>query len=290
MLIGTLVYGFINSCILALLAIGFNLTFGISGVANFAYGAIYIFSGFLTWIILNSIGLPYLLSVVISILCAALIGLLVYYIVILRVKGLPLSEVMATFGLGLAIMELFRYFDFVGFKYTLPVFLDGSIGFGEVYVDYQRIFIALIAMGLTLFLYLFTRHSKTGLAFRAIAQDERTALTFGIDSDRIGAFSMAFGAALAAIAAIVILPLGTIAVEGGYEVLINALAVCIVGGLGSTIGILVASVLIGYAQTFTANYLEPHWMMLVSLIAIAVVLTIKPSGLFSRQKELEERI
>ena len=290
MLIGTLIYGFINSCILALLAIGFNLTFGISGVANFAYGAIYIFSGFLTWIILNSIGLPYLLSVVISILCAALIGLLVYYIVILRVKGLPLSEVMATFGLGLAIMELFRYFDFVGFKYTLPVFFDGSIGFAEVYVDYQRIFIALIAVGLTLFLYIFTRHSKTGLAFRAIAQDERTALTFGIDSDRIGAISMAFGAALAAIAAIVILPLGTIAVEGGYEVLINALAVCIVGGLGSTVGILVASVLIGYAQTFTANYLEPHWMMLVSLIAIAVVLTIKPSGIFSRQKELEERI
>jgi len=290
MLIGTLIYGFINSCILALLAIGFNLTFGISGVANFAYGAIYIFSGFLTWIILNSIGLPYLLCVVISIVCAALMGLLIYYIVILRVKGLALSEVMATFGLGLAIMELFRYFDFVGFKYHLPVFIDGSVGFGEVYVDYQRLFIALIAVALTLFLYFFTRHSKTGLAFRAIAQDERTALTFGIDSDRIGALSMAFGAALAAIAAIVILPLGTIAVEGGYEVLINALAVCIVGGLGSTVGILVASVLIGYAQTFTANYLEPHWMMLVSLIAIAVVLTIKPSGLFSRQKELEERI
>ena len=290
MLLGTLIYGFINSCILALLALGFNLTFGISGVANFAYGAIYIFSGFLTWITLNSIGLPYLLSVFISILCAALIGLLIYYIVILRVKGLALSEVMATFGLGIAIMELFRYFDFVGFKYTLPVFFDGSIGFGDVYVDYQRLFIALIAVGLTLFLYFFTRHSKIGLAFRAIAQDERTALTFGIDSDRIGALSMAFGAALAAIAAIVILPLGTIAVEGGYEVLINALAVCIVGGLGSTVGILVASVLIGYAQTFTANYLEPHWMMLVSLIAIAVVLTIKPSGLFSRQKELEERI
>ena len=72
MLLCTLIYGFINSCILALLALGFNLTFGISGVANFAYGAIYIFSGFLTWITLNSIGLPYLLSVFISILCAAL--------------------------------------------------------------------------------------------------------------------------------------------------------------------------------------------------------------------------
>jgi branched-chain amino acid transport system permease protein len=290
MLLGTLVYGFINSSVLALLALGFNLTFGISGVANFAYGAIYIFSGFLTWILLNSIGIPYLLSVFISILCAAFVGLGMYYLVILRVKGMALSEVMATFGLGLAIMELFRYFDFVGFRYTLPVFFDGSIAIGEVFVDFQRLIIALIAVGLTSFLYLFTHHTKIGLAFRAIAQDERTALTFGIDSDRVGALSMALGAALAGIAAIVILPLGTIAVEGGYEVLINALAVCIVGGLGSTVGILVASVLIGYAQTFTANYLDPHWMILVSLIAIAVVLVVKPSGLFSRQKELEERI
>ena len=290
MLLGTFIYGFINSAILALLALGFNLTFGISGVANFAYGAIYIFSGFLTWMLLNYMGLPYILSVPIAIACAMLIGLIMYYVVILRVKGMALSEVMATFGLGLAIMELFRYFDFVGFRYTLPVFIDKSMGFGEVYVDYQRIIIGLIAVALTLFLYLFTHFTKIGRAFRAIAQDERTALTFGIDSDLIGAFSMAFGAGLAAIAAIVILPLGTIAVEGGYDVLIQALAVCIVGGLGSTVGILIASVLIGYAQTFTANYLGPHWMMLVSLIAIAAVLTIKPSGLFSQQKELEERI
>jgi len=290
MLAGTLVYGFINSAILALVALGFNLTFGISGVANFAYGALYIFSGFLTWILLNSLGLPYLVSVAAAIVCSGLLGLIIYYAVILRVKGLALSEVMATFGLGLAIMELFRYFDFVGFRYTLPVFFDGSLVMGPVYIDYQRLIIGGMAVALTVFLWWFTRHTRIGLAFRAIAQDERTALTFGIDSDKIGALSMAFGAALAAVAAIVILPLGTIAVEGGYEVLINALAVCIVGGLGSTVGILVASVIIGFAQTFTANYLEPHWMFLVSLIAIAVVLVIKPSGIFGQQKELEERI
>ena len=290
MLIGTLVYGFVNSAILALVAMGFNLTFGISGVANFAYGAVYIFSGFFAWILLNSAELPYIVCVIGAIVGAGILGILMYYTVILRVKGIALSEVMATFGLGLAIMELFRYFDFVGFRYTLPIFFDGSLSMGEVYIDYQRLIIALIAIALTTFLYFFTRYTKIGLAFRAIAQDERTALTFGIESDRIGALSMAFGSALAAVAAIVILPLGTIAVEGGYEVLINALAVCIVGGLGSTVGILVASVLIGYAQTFTANYLEPHWMILVSLIAIAVILTIKPSGLFGKQKELEERV
>lgn len=290
MFLGTLVYGFINSTILALVALGFNLTFGISGVANFAYGALYIFSGFFTWILLNSLGLPYLVSVVSAVIVTGLLGLAMYYVVIIRVKGLPLSEVMATFGLGLAIMELFRYFDFVGFRYSLPVFINSSVSLGMVYIDVQRLFVAGIAVVLTVFLWVFTHHTRTGLAFRAIAQDERTALTFGIDSDRIGALSMAFGAALAAVAAVVILPLGTIAVEGGYEVLINALAVCIVGGLGSTVGILVAAVIIGFAQTFTANYLAPHWMLLVSLIAIAVVLVVKPSGLFGKQKELEERI
>ena len=250
----------------------------------------YIFSGFAVWIFLNTLGLPYVVAVLAAILLAALMGLAIYYGVILRIKGMPLSEVMATFGLGLAIMELFRYFNFVGFRYTLPIFFEGSLSIGDVYIDYQRIVIGLMAVALTAGLFLFTNHTRVGLALRAIAQDERSALTFGIDPDLVGALSMAIGCGLAAIAAVVILPLGTIAVEGGYEVLINALAVCIVGGLGSTVGILVASVLIGYSQTFTANYLEPHWMMLVSLIAIAVVLVVKPSGLFSHQKELEERI
>ena len=102
--------------------------------------------------------------------------------------------------------------------------------------------------------------------------------------------SVSFGAAYAAIAAIVILPLGTITVEHGYDVLINALAVCIVGGLGSTGGVVMASFLIGYAETFTATYLGSHWVMLVPLAAILGILAVKPSGIYGKQKELEERI
>ena len=290
MWLAILIYGFINSSILALVAMGFNMTFGISGIANFAYGAIYIFSGFLVWIFLNSLGLNYLVSIILAFLCAFILGYLMYRVVILRVRGLALSEVMATFGLGLAIMELFRYFDFVGVRYSLPVFIDGSISIGGHFIDYQRLLIAGAAVCLTVLLYFFIHRTKMGLAFRAIAQDDKTALTLGIEPDRVGAFSLAFGSSLAAIAAIIILPLGTISVEGGYEVLINALAVCIVGGLGSSVGVIVASILIGYAQTLTANYIEPHWMMLVSLAAIAVVLVVKPSGLFGKQKELEERV
>ena len=290
MLIAILTYGFANSAILALVTMGFNLTFGISGVANFAYGAIYILSGFSVWIFLNTLGMNYLLSILLSFACSFLLGYLMYQFILLRVRGLPLSEIMATFGLGLAIMELFRYFDFVGAKYSLPVFIDGSISIKGTFIDYQRLLVGGAAIILTAVFYYFTHYTKMGLAFRAIAQDDKTALTLGIDPDKIGALSLALGAGIASIAAIFILPLGTISVENGYEVLINALAVCIVGGLGSTVGIIVASLVIGYAQTLTANYIEPQWMILVSLAAIAAVLVIKPSGLFGKQKELEERV
>ncbi len=267
---GTLIYGFINSVILALLALGFNLTFGISGVANFAYGALYILAAYSAWILLNLLKINYFLSIVLAVLFTSFVGGLIYKFILLRVRGLPISEVIASFGIGLAILEFFRFLGFVGSEYTLPVFIDGSVSLGGTYVD--------------------VHYTKTGLAFRGIAQEERTALILGINSDKMATFSLAFGSGLAGVAAITILPLGQVAIEGGYSALLNALAVCIVGGLGSTGGVLVASVLIGFAQTFTATYLGAHWTMIVSLVAILVILVVKPSGLFGKQKELEERI
>jgi branched-chain amino acid transport system permease protein len=290
MFLGTVVYALINSAILALMAIGFNLTFGISGVANFAYGALYVLSAYLSWMLLNLLGLPFFISAVISIFITTVIGALMYRFVLLRVRGQALSEVIATFGIGLAILELFRYLGFVGFEYTLPVFIDESFVIAGVYVDMQRILIVIIGTALVLALWLFTHHTSLGLAFRGIAQDERTALTLGIDTDWIATLSVSLGAGLAAFAATIIIPLGSIAPAEGYDVLIKALAVCIVGGLGSTGGVILASFLIGFAERFTDSYIGSHWTMIVSLAAILIVLTIKPSGLFGKQKELEERI
>jgi branched-chain amino acid transport system permease protein len=290
MLLGTIVYACVNSIILALMAIGFNLTFGISGVANFAYGALYIFSAYATWMGLNLVGMPYPLAAAVSILLTMLAGALMYRFILLRVRGQALSEVIATFGIGLAILEIFRYLGFVGFEYNLPVFVDDSVVLAGVFIDVQRLLIVVIGSVVILGLWWFTHHTRLGLAFRGIAQDERTALTLGIDSDRIALLSVSLGAGLAALAATVIIPLGSIAPGEGYEVLIKALAVCIIGGLGSTGGTIVASFVIGFAERFTDTYISSHWTMIVSLAAILVVLTLKPSGLFGKQKELEERI
>ena len=157
-------------------------------------------------------------------------------------------------------------------------------------MDAQRLLIVAVGILLVAALWLFTHHTSTGLAFRGIAQDERTALTFGIDSDWMATLSVSFGAGLAAIAATIIIPLGSISPGEGYEVLIKALAVCIIGGLGSNAGVIVAGFIIGFAERFTDTYIGSHWTMIVSLIAILLVLVVKPSGLFGKQKELEERI
>ena len=290
MFLGTVVYALINSVILALMAIGFNLTFGISGVANFAYGSMYVLSAYLSWIFLNLLGIPFYLSALISILLTTLFGALMCRFVLLRVRGQVLSEVIATFGIGLAILELFRYLGFVGFEYTLPVFIDKSFFILGAFVDMQRILIVVIGTLLVFLLWLFTHHTRLGLAFRGIAQDERTALTFGMDSDWLATLSVSLGAGLAAFAATIIIPLGSISPSEGYDVLIKALAVCIIGGLGSSGGVIVASFIIGFAERFTDSYISSHWTMIVSLAAILIVLAIKPSGLFGKQKELAERI
>jgi branched-chain amino acid transport system permease protein len=290
MFAGTVIYAVINSVILMLMALGFNLTFGISGIANFAYGALYILSAYTSWILLHLLGLPYPLSVLLSVLFTAFLGALMYRLVLLRVRGQVLSEVIATFGMGLAILELFRYLGFVGFQYTLPVFVDKSFLILGTFVDMQRIMIVLISTAIIAALWIFTHHTSLGLAFRGIAQDERTALTFGMDSDWIATLSVSMGAALAAVAATVIIPLGSISVGDGYDVLIKALAVCIIGGLGSTGGLVMAAFVIGFAERLTDTYIGSQWTMTISLAAILIVLVVRPSGFFGKQKELEERI
>jgi branched-chain amino acid transport system permease protein len=166
----------------------------------------------------------------------------------------------------------------------------GGMDIGRVGVDYQRLFVLLTGIILVFLLWLFVHHTKIGLAFRAMAQNERTALSIGIESDWIGSLSLAFGSALAAVAAMVVLPLGMMESVIGMEVLIYALAVAIVGGLESTLGMIAGSFIIGFGQVAAARYIGAKWMIIVPLAAIVLVLVVKPSGLFGKYKELEERV
>ncbi len=285
-----LIYGLINSVTLALMALGFALVYGISRVPNFAHGALYVVSGFITWSLLNVLKLPYFVSIVLAMIAAGIAGGLMYHFVLIRVRGMAISEIIASYAIGLAVLEGLRWGGFKGMTYTLPVFVEGMVFIGGVPVDLQRLAVVVIGGLVVAFLWFFTRYTRLGLALRGMAQDERAALMLGIDSDRMAVVAMSFGSVLAALAAVVLLPLGNIVVEAGYNVLILAIAVCIVGGLGSWMGAVLAAFLIGFAQILTVVYLGTHFQMVVALLAIIFTLILRPSGLFGRQKELEERV
>ncbi len=285
-----LIYGTINSVSLALYALGFALVYGTSRLPNFAHGALYVLAGFITWSFLNSLGLPYPVAIVLAMLVTGVIGALIYQFILVRVRGMEISEIIASYALGLAILEGLRWGGFKGMSYTLPVFIEGSFTVAGISVDYQRLLVVLIGAAVVGALWLFTHFTRIGLALRGMAQDERAAMMLGIDSDRMAVVAMGFGSGLAALAAILLLPLGNIVVESGYNILILAIAVCIVGGLGSWMGAVLAAFLIGFAQILTVVYLGTHYQMVVALLAIILTLILKPSGLFGRQKELEERV
>ena len=285
-----IVYGFINSLILALMALGFSITFGISGVANFAHGAFYILGGILTWLFLMKLGIPYVLSVIAAVLIVGIIGAMMYRFLLVRLRGLVLSEVIATFAVGIIILELMRSLGVMGFQYRLPSFIQGSVDIFGTYVGIQRIIILSAGVLLLIALYLFVHHTKLGLSFRGVAQDDHTALSVGINPHKISILSMALGSMLCAFAAVLILPLGTISVDEGYEVLLKSLAVCIIGGLESAVGVLVASFIIGYVEVLTAMYISSSLTMVSVLACMLIILLIKPSGLFGKYKEIEERI
>jgi branched-chain amino acid transport system permease protein len=285
-----LIYGTINSVALALYALGFALVYGISRLPNFAHGALYVFSGFVAWVVLNILGTNLLVAVIAALVVTAVLGAAIYRVFLIRVRGMEISEIIASYAIALAILEGLRWGGFKGMTFTLPVFIEGSTTIAGISVDYQRILVVVIGAALVAALWLFTHYTRMGLALRGMAQDERAALMLGIDSDVMAVVAMGLGSMLAALAAVLLLPLGNIVVESGYNVLILAIAVCIVGGIGSWMGAVLAAFLIGFAQILTVVYLGAHYQMMVALLAIILTLMLKPSGLFGRQKELEERV
>jgi branched-chain amino acid transport system permease protein len=284
------IYGVINSLILALMAVGFALAYSVSRVPNFAHGALYILAGYVCWIFLNNLGLNYVLCIILTIIITAIVGWLIYRFVLMRVRGMPVSEIIASFSISLAILELLRWGGLRGSTFVLPTFFPGAVEIFGVPVDFQRLAMIGIAVLVVLAIWFFTHYVRVGLGLRAIAQDERAALMMGINSDWAAALALALGSALAAVAAIVILPLGNITVTTGYDVLIFSIAVCICGGLGSWTGTILAAFILGFAQIITVYFIAPHFQMVVVLLAIILILIFKPSGLFGTQKELEERV
>jgi len=296
MTMDVLIYGIVNGMTFVLMAVGFSFVYGISRLPNFAHGALYVVNGFIAWSFLNSAGLPYWLSILLSLLIVSLIGVAIYQFVMIRVRGMPVSEIIVSFAIALAILEGLRLQGIGGFKgfigpgYVLPRFIDGVIDTAWVAIDIQRLLIIGVGLLLLGLMWLFTHHFKMGLALRAMAQHERAALMLGINSDRMANIALGIGSALAGLAAITITPLGNVNCESGYSVLTNAIAVCVIGGLGSWGGTVLAALILGMATTLMSAFGGTMWNNVLVFGLIILILIIRPSGLFGQQKELEERV
>jgi branched-chain amino acid transport system permease protein len=290
------IYGTVNSVIFALIAVGFTLVYGVSRIPNFAHGSIYVLVGFLTWSFVNDFKINYALAILVSLTIAAVLGFIIYRLILIRLRGMATSEIIASFAVSLIILEGLRMQGIAGFKgfigpfYVLHPFIEGKLNIFGVFVDYQRLIIIGGGFVVVTFLWFFTHHTKMGLSLRAIAQDERAAMMLGVNSDKTAMISLAIGSALAGLAAVIILPLGSVTVEAGYKVLIYALAVCIIGGLGSWAGAVLASFVIGFAMKISTAFFGAVWESVVLVGTIIFILLFRPSGLLGKQKELEERV
>jgi len=291
-----LIYGTVNSVTFVLIAVGFTLVYGVSRLPNFAHGALYVLVGFLTWSFVNDLGINYPLAIILSLILSASLGAVIYRLVLIRLRGMPTSEIIASFAVSLIILEGLRLQGIGGFKgfigpfYVLPAFIEGKARISGVLVDYQRLIVIGGGLAVVALLWLFTHHTRIGLSLRAIAQDEQAAMMLGIDSDRAAVVALSIGSALAGLAAVIILPLGNVTAEAGYRVLIHALAVCIIGGLGSWAGAVLASFVLGFAMIVSTALFGAVWESVVLVGAIIIILILKPSGLLGKQKELEERV
>ena len=290
------IYGLVNGMTFVLMAVGFSFVYGISRLPNFAHGALYVVTGFIAWSFINKAGLPYWLSVILSIMIVSLAGMAIYQFIMIRVRGMPISEIIVSFAVGLGILEGLRLQGIGGFKgfigpgHVLPPFIDGVVSTSWLMIDAQRLLIIAVGLLILGFMWVFTHYHKIGLALRAMAQHERAALMLGINSDRMANLALAIGSALAGLAAIAIMPLGNINCESGYSVLTNAIAVCVIGGLGSWMGTIIAALILGFATTIMSALGGTMWNNVIIFGLIILILIVRPSGLFGQQKELEERV
>lgn len=285
-----LIYGLINSAIYIVFAIGFSLVYGIARIPNFAHGAIYVLAGYMIWIFTRSLGIPYPISFALSVIVVVVVNVAMYRLLVVRIRGMKISEILITYAFGMGILETLRFGGLVDIKFSLKPLISGLIHIGGIPIDFQRIIIVGTAAIAIFALWIFTHKTRIGLAFRAIAQDEQAALILGIDSDMIASTAMAVSSLLLAFSAALIFPLGDIRVDAGYDVLIFSLAICIVGGLGSWWGTVLAAFIFGFAQVLTAVYVSSSFTMVTVFALLLLVLVIKPSGLMGKQREIEERV
>lgn len=284
-----LIYGAVQGSVYALLALGYSLVYGVGGILNLAHGAYYLiatYAFFWTWLLLAPIigGIyGFFIGMVIGSIVAALVGMFSYLLLIKPLKEHEINVLMGTFAIGFFCEQLvIALYD--PKTHSIPTIFNQYINILGKQIQVHWIIIIVASLIIVALVTIFINRSKLGKSIRAVSQDPEAAMLMGINADRILMYTVTISALLAGVAAVLYLPVDFVAPYKGWPILTGAIAVVILGGMGSLTGSVVGAFIIGYARIATNYLIDPVYSSLVPIIVIILILVIRPRGLFGKKE------
>jgi len=284
-LFGQLLIGLINGSFYALLSLGLAVIFGLLNIINFTHGAQYMMGAFVAYLLLNKLGLGYWAALVVVPLVVGATGVVIERLMLSRLYKLDhLYGLLLTFGLALIIQGLFRNeYGSSGLPYTMPEQLRGGQNLGFMFLPNYRVWVIVASVAVCFSTWFIIEKTKLGSYLRAATESPALVQAFGINVPRMITLTYGFGVGLAALAGVMAAPIYQVSPQMGADLIIVVFAVVVIGGMGSIMGAIVTGFGLGLIEGLTKVF-YPEASNTVIFIIMAIVLMIKPAGLFGTQK------
>ena len=284
-LMGQLTIGLVNGCFYALLSLGLAVIFGMLNVVNFAHGALYMMGAFFSWMLLNFFGINYWFALILAPIGVAIIGVIIEKTMLRWLYQLDhLYGLLLTFGLALIIEGIFRHnFGSSGQPYDLPDIFDGPLDLGFMYLPKYRAWVVVLSVVVCLATWYVIEKTKLGGYLRAGTENPKMVQSSGINVPLMVTLTYAFGVGLAGLAGVMAAPVYLVNPTMGSGIIIVVFAVVVIGGMGSILGSIITGLALGLIEGLTKVF-YPEASSTVVFIIMAIVLLIRPAGLFGREK------
>jgi branched-chain amino acid transport system permease protein len=282
-LFGQLLIGLINGAFYAMLSLGLAVIFGMLNIINFTHGALYMIGAFVAWMLLNYLGIGYWWALVLSPIVTGALGVLIERFMLSRLRDLDhLYGLLLTFGLALIFEGLFRQkFGSSGLPYRIPAELSGGTNLGFMFLPNYRAWVISFSLVVCLGTWYAIEHTRLGSYLRAATENPALVQAFGINVSRMITLTYGFGVGLAALAGVLAAPIYQVNPLMGSNIIIVVFAVVVIGGMGSILGSIITGFALGVAEGLTKVF-YPEASSTVIFVIMAIVLLIRPTGLFGR--------
>jgi branched-chain amino acid transport system permease protein len=284
-LLGQLLLGLVNGSFYAMLSLGLAVIFGLLNVINFAHGALYMMGAFFAWMGLQYFGISYWLMLLLAPLLVGVFGIIIEKTMLQWLYRLDhLYGLLLTFGITLMLEGIFRSFYGVsGQPYTVPALLAGSTDLGFMNLPNYRAWVVLASIIVCLATWFVIEKTRLGAYLRAGTENPKMVEAFGVNVPLMVTLTYGFGVALAGFAGVLAAPVLQVSPLMGSNLIIVVFAVVVIGGMGSILGSILTGLGLGIIEGFTKVF-YPELSSTVVFIIMAIVLLIRPAGLFGREK------